>query len=593
MSIDELREKIISANIDYWVNNNPKISDAEYDKLVEELKQLNPDDSLVHHIGGSSGPCVHPYPMLSLDKAYSKEEVISWMNKVKRFDKEQFLISPKLDGCTCRITNGRLFTRGDGVSGEEITRVRPITTFHCWNNSDDLGEIVITNSVFDSICKSGEYTKQDGSIYQNSRNATAGILGRKQIDINVPKVLTFMSYNAVQFPVFIETLQNNWDNEVNRIVELFKDYPIDGLVIKLMDDVYANSLGTTDHHPRGSIAYKFKNISAKSKVVDIVWQPGKEFITPVAKIEPICINGSNITQVTLHNWRNVHVQDIQIGDYVVIERAGDVIPKVVGTDYGPKRMMYNEPSECPDCNTTLKHTDVELYCPNPDCKGKILQKLECACKILKLDGFGQAVLNELYNSGVVRNLYELFSLQERMQRIHCDLGPTISMNLINQINNKLNHGVPDYELLAALCIPTIGLVTSKSITRTVPLINIINDIKTLDTADITPGKLKELKKFMNRKGMGSYLLALAMKANVKSNTSDAIVRKICFTGTMYKPRKALEIEAELKGYTAVNQVTRDLDVLVVPDLSHHSSKVATAKKYGIRIITEQEFEEIK
>lgn len=593
MEIEKLRQLISDANKAYWLNHESIMSDTQYDAYVSELKSKCPNDPLVSFIGGVKGSCQHPYPMLSLDKAYSKDEILNWMNKVKRSIDEKFYVSPKLDGCTCRITDYNMFTRGDGYSGEDITKVIPITNFKVWKDGrNDLGEMIITNSDFNNLCLSGEYTKQDGTVYQNSRNAVAGILGRKDVNPNDPKVLTFVSYDAVQFPVSITKVMNEWDQLIEHMNTVFKDYPTDGLVFKLADKEYADSLGNTDHHPRGAIAYKFQNESARTKITNIIWSPGKEYITPVATVEPININGSNITQVTLHNWRNVHVNDIQIGDIVTIERAGDVIPKVVHVESGEKRMMYNEPSHCEFCGRELKHTDVELYCTNEYCKGKILQKLESACKTFGLDGFGPAVLNELYDKCIVRDLLDLVDFVNKVKCMPCDLGPGIISNLCDQINAWLAKGVKEEDLLTALCIPTIGSVTAKAVVQSVSLIRLITEPSAINDVKITPAKFKELKKFLT-KDKRAWLFVLYCKCNMKTNTSNSVIRKICFTGTMSKPRKELEADAELKGFTSVNQVTRDLDILVVPDMTHQSTKVSNAKKFGIRIITEQEFYEIK
>ena len=377
--IDELRELINKADQAYWVNSDPIMEDTEYDALVRELKELNPDDPLVTRIGSSikasavdqsimPAKVKHDTPLLSLDKVYSVDELMEWVHKVSRSKDEAFVVQPKYDGITCDINHGMLVTRGDGVYGENITDKAPIikaiarTSFGNINlllqakTKRRIGELVISDINFDLMNKSA--IREGIKPYKNQRNAVAGIVGVKDLK-SLPSAtqLTFVEYGTTQVVVRASTIRRKWDS----IVKKFDEYliPRDGLVVKLVDEAYSESLGSTAHHPRGQIAFKFANVRKRSKLVDIEWTVGKEAVVPTAVIEPVDIGGITISKATLHNAKNIIDNHIAIGDEVIIERSGDVIPWISSVMHN-ERNNVSIPDKCPRCGAKLDYDGTQL-----------------------------------------------------------------------------------------------------------------------------------------------------------------------------------------------------------------------------------------
>ena len=620
--IDELRELINKADQAYWVNSDPIMEDTEYDALVRELKELNPDDPLVTRLGSSikasavdqsimPAKVKHDTPLLSLDKVYSIDELMEWVGKVSRSKDEAFVVQPKYDGITCDINHGMLVTRGDGVYGENITDKAPIinaiarTSYGNINlllqakNKRRIGELVISDINFDLMNKSA--VREGIKPYKNQRNAVAGIVGVKDLK-SLPSAtqLTFVEYGTTQVVVRASTIRRKWDS----IVKKFDEYmiPRDGLVVKLVDEAYAESLGSTAHHPRGQIAFKFANVRKRSKLVDIEWTVGKEAVVPTAVIEPVDIGGITICKATLHNAKNIIDNHIAIGDEVIIERSGDVIPWI-------SSVMHNEsnnvsiPDKCPICGTKLDYDGTQLSCPNNQCVGKIVVKLDYGLKVLGVLGIGEATIAKAVTDLAVSNIGDWFDaiVYRGREMLH---GPTtkhleekgfgkaVSAVMLETAMKTLYSPTEVHKVLASLAIPDIGVNVAEKIMREFPNIDeIIEDDfiarELQNIPGIGPSRAARIQQFMNENR--SWVKHYVKRFDRLVYPTKDEKRTICFTGTMPQPREQLHELARSIGWQPVDAVTQTLDTLVIPEEIHNSSKVVKAMKYGVNLITYDAF----
>lgn len=615
--IDELRQLINKADQAYWVEAEPIMEDVEYDALVRELKELKPDDPLVTRIGSSikssaidqsiiPSKIKHDTPLLSLDKVYSIDELMEWVDKVARTKDEVFVVQPKYDGITCDIHHGVMSTRGDGYVGENITDKAPIITAVTRSligdinlaikavNHRRIGELVISDQQFLDMNNSA--VLEGIKPYKNQRNAVAGIVGVKDIKSLPSKtMLTFVEYGVTQVLVKASTIRKKWDGIVKKFDEIL--YPRDGIVVKLLDTKYSESLGSTAHHPRGQIAFKFANIRKRSKLVDIEWSVGKEAVIPTAVIMPVDIGGITICRATLHNAKNILDNKIAIGDEVIIERSGDVIPWISSV-INMNQNTVSIPDKCPICKTKLDYDGTQLTCPNIQCTGKIVVKLDYGLKVLDILGVGAATIAKAVDDLEVRNIGDWFdailwknqnffevntvALEEK------GFGNAISKVLLETASKTMFSPTPVHKVLASLAIPDIGVNVAEKIMREFPnIFEIIegdNIAKVLqEVPGIGPSRAKSIEKFMdeNRDWVKLYVKRFD---RLIYPTSDKLPT-ICFTGAMPETRDQLHEIAKKIGWQPVDAVTQTLDSLVIPSDTHKSSKVAKALKYGVNLMT--------
>ena len=294
LTLPELVELIEYHNRRYWELGEPEIPDTRYDELMRALAKLAPDHELLTRVYApavaGSGKVRHTVPMLSLDKAYSLEEVMKWANKYARTPDELLLVEPKYDGISAGYDGRILSTRGDGEYGENITAKLPLVELETTGYKGPIdrpvrGELVIRDDDFRTLYS--HIRKKGGGTYKNSRNAVAGIMGLKEIAEMLAQgaKITLVDYNMVSFRVKLSELEAKWPELLAELEAL--PYPQDGVVLKLADRDYEASLGNTAHHPRGQIAFKFSGVRRESRVRAVEWSFGKNCLTPVAEIDPV------------------------------------------------------------------------------------------------------------------------------------------------------------------------------------------------------------------------------------------------------------------------------------------------------------------
>jgi DNA ligase (NAD+) len=538
LRVDELRAQIAYHNERYHTLDDPEISDADYDALVRELRRLEEDhpdlaadDSPSGQVGSAISaafaPVTHRVPMMSLDNAMDAEELRAWADRVvKGLDGAvpTFVCELKFDGLaiSLRYENGRFVqaaTRGDGRVGEDVTA--NVATID--DVPDELppgapmvvevrGEVYMTRSSFEQLneraAAAGEKT------FVNPRNSAAGSLRQKDPAITASRNLSFFGYQLgeviggpeltshIAMLEFAAGLGFAVDEHVRTFTAIDEvaahclhwqehrhdlDYEIDGVVIKLDDTAQRERLGVTSRAPRWAIAYKFPPEERTTLLRDIMVSVGRTGrATPFAVLEPVFVGGSTVGMATLHNQDQVALKDVRPGDTVVVRKAGDVIPEVVGPvlSLRPENSTpWAFPTECPRCGSPLVRPEGEAdtRCVAPDCPAQRDQKIAYFASRggMDIEGLGEQMVEKLTAAGLVRDPADLYSLSVE-QLVELDrVGPTSARNLVDEIDKSKQRPLP--KLLTALGVRHLGPAASLALT---------NEFHTLDA--ITSKSVEEL-----------------------------------------------------------------------------------------------------
>ncbi|MBQ9088504.1 MAG: hypothetical protein IJY46_06965 [Lentisphaeria bacterium] len=594
MNISQLEELIKYHNQLYWDANAPEISDADYDRLLEALKKLAPNHELVNAVHSvtveSSGKVRHTEPMLSLDKAYSLEALLEWANKYARSPGELLLVEPKYDGISAGFDGKILSTRGDGETGENISGKLPLIELEAPGYTGKVdrparGEIIIRNDDFKNLYST--IRKKGGGTYKNSRNAVAGIMGLKDIsEMLVQKAkLTLVDYRLISIKVPLEDLARRWENLKAELAEL--PYPMDGIVLKFADEEFRKSLGSTSHHPRGEIAYKFTNLKCQTTLTGIEWSFGKNCLTPVAQLEPVDLSGITIKRASLHNAQNIEEMQIMIGDTVTVERAGDVIPYI--SDCSPG-LFRSSPwiTGCPSCGTKLVRRGPELCCPNRDCPETILFNLLAAVRNFGIERLGEPTLRKLMEKFHITKLHEILTLTASDLMQIEGFKERSAGNLANEIAKRKQ--APEANIIAALNIPNVGINIAALLLENYS----ISQLRTLDETTLAaiPGIGPErasaiTETFTTEKEDIDRLLAVTTPLRQQAVSGD--MPTICFTGKMPEKRSFYENLARERNLRPVDAVSSTLTFLVAADPASGSSKLKAAARFNVTILSLDEF----
>ncbi len=579
----------------YWIDNDPELTDSEYDLLIEELRSLNPNHKLLTEVEfnaqiSEDKKIRHPVSLLSLEKVFSFEGIKDWMRKTARNTEEEFLVSPKYDGISAKYYANQniLASRGDGEFGEDLTNKFPLLEIESndvTNNKNITGEILIKLDRFNTCT----LKRKDGKSYATPRNLAAGIMNLKEIDNLIGKIkLTFIDHKKIVTNIkYSDFTEEFWEKLNSKITELKKIFPLDGIVIELKDSEYSESLGLTAHHPRGKIAYKFENNFAYSTLENVTFQSGKHKLTPVAHITPISLNGVTIKRVTLHNAKMLIDNDIHIGDTLKIIRSGDVIPYVAGVEIGKNRKKLNI-EQCPYCTSQLEYREPELYCTNNSCIGTSSKQLYESVRSLGIDGIGQTTIDKFIEHLEIENILDVLTLEYEDIADLPDFGDTSANNIINAINNVVK-SVEDYKVLACLNIKNIGTSLSKQILTHYTLEELLN-ISSYELNEIPGLGVIRSDDIIRELSNSQQLLIDLMELLTIKNTKDNISVKlgnICFSGTFPKQKEYYKNLAIDANYNVVENVTKDLTYLVSAGAS--TSKVTRARSYRIPILKIEDF----
>ena len=498
--INALREQINYHNRKYYVEDAPDISDYEYDQLIAGLKKLEKEypelivpESPTRRVGGEPAEefktVSHTIPMLSLDNTYSKDEIIDFDKKTKKGldeDNIEYVVELKIDGLGVSLIyeNGlfiRGATRGDGVHGEDVTgNLRTIRSIPLKVNIDDIrlnrfevrGEVHLRHPDFEKINLQRE---TDGEpLFANPRNAAAGSIRLLDPRITALRPLKIFLYNLILenntlFNTHFEALKmlKNLGFRVNPHIALCKNldevfrqidkwqekrrslnYDVDGLVLKVNAFSQQNVLGATSKHPRWAIAYKYPAEQATTRVEDIMVQIGRTgSLTPVANLKPVILSGSTVARATLHNEDEIKRRDIRIGDMVVIEKGGEIIPKVLRVlteKRSGNEKIFSMPEKCPVCNAGVYRPEGEavLRCTGTACPAQLKERLQhfASRKAMDIDHLGSQLIDQLVKKEMIKNFADLYLLKQKDVAALERRGEKSAKNLIEAINKSKKAG---------------------------------------------------------------------------------------------------------------------------------------------------------
>ena len=520
-TIQQLREELNQHNHNYYVLDNPTISDMEFDMKLKELQELEAkypeyfdEDSPTQRVGGAItknfNTIPHEYRMYSLDNSYSKEELLDWEKRVKKglgTDNVQYTCELKYDGASISIqyANGRLsraVTRGDGFQGDEVTtniktiRAVPIQLKGDYPEKFEIrGEIILPLEGFAKMNQ--EVIEAGGTPYANPRNTASGSLKLQDSGEVARRPLDCLLYSLIgpNLPVRtqFEGLEKarQWGFKVPKEARLAKNidevmafidhwdhhrhdlpYETDGVVIKVNDINQQEELGYTAKSPRWAIAYKFKAERVSTRLREITYQVGRTgAITPVANLEPVQLGGTVVKRASLHNADQIEKLDVRVGDEVYVEKGGEIIPKIIAVDF-TQRPEDSMPTiyidKCPECFAELerKEGEAQHYCPNYyGCPPQIIGRIQhyISRKAMDIEGLGGETVALLYNAGLVHNYADLYELKKEQVVPLERMADKSAENLITGIEKSKE--IPFERVLYALGIRYVGETVAKKLAK--------------------------------------------------------------------------------------------------------------------------------
>lgn len=595
---DELSKLIEYHNKKYWIDDDPEIEDDEYDLLVEELKSINPNNNIFEKITAvftNRRRVKLSEPMLSLDKVYDFPSLLDWAEKVARNNNEIFIIEPKYDGWSIMYQDNMLVTRGNGYIGENFTDKIKLINLETFNYTGPLenypynkrGEVILKKSTF--VNNFNKIKRKDGKHYKTPRNALSGFLKPKETNISLGPLLVMIDYELYSTELSLTELRKfDLQNLIEQVKEW--DYPTDGLVIKLKDLEYGETLGMTAHHPKWQIAYKFANPKGESVLNSVTWFLGKgNTVNPVGNIKPVTISGHEIKNVNLHNAKFILMRDIHIGDTLLIERCGDIIPQVSKVIPGEHRVKIII-NKCPECGSDLEYIEPNLLCTNKNCTGSLSKKLTDSCWRLGIENIGLSTVTKLVEHLNVKSIVDILKLTKSQILSLPGFAETSSNNLYNEIQKVINKPIEDWRVLSCLNIKGIGEEISKLILTEIPIDKLLTTEyeKYLEIPQMGNERVIELfDGFIYNTTIFLELcsmLQIKKINNIKNNNNS-----VCFTGKFSKPRNYYVKLAEKHNFNVYDTVKKDLTYLVCSDFSSTKSKMEKAKKNNVTIILIDDF----
>ncbi len=655
--VEELRRLINYHNWRYYVLNDPVISDAEYDELFRELEELEkrfPElvtpDSPTQRVGApvqeGFRPVPHTKPMLSLQDARNEEEIREFDARVKRFlglpeDAEvEYAAEPKYDGLSCEIVyrNGRIevaSTRGDGFTGEDVTpnvkTIRSVPLMLLEGQGVEIppyievrGEVLFPKREFERLNR--ELLKRGEKPFANPRNAASGSLRQLDPSITASRPLDFIAWGVgtvegLNFRTHSEVLETLGRlgfktaeptvvvRGIDGIVEFYReleerrdefDYELDGVVVKVNDLSLWEKLGTTARSPRYAIAAKFKPRQRTTRIVDVVYQVGRTgTITPVAILEPVEIGGVTVSRASLHNFDEVERLGVMIGDRVLVQRAGDVIPDVVAVVKEARRgdeRPIEPPSSCPVCGAEVVREGAYYKCVNASCPAKLVQALKhmASRRALDIEGLGEKTARLLVERGLVKDLADVFYLKFEDVVGLPGFAEKSARNLIESIQRAKEPTLARF--IYALGIPNVGEYTAGVLAerfKSWEKLSRANYEQLVAVKGIGPETAASIVSFLHEP-RNKEMLDKMFKAGVKPKEVKDVAespfkgKTVVFTGALKSmSRDEAKALVESLGGKVSNSVSRKTDLVVVGEKP--GSKYSKALQLGVKTINEEEF----
>jgi DNA ligase (NAD+) len=659
--IEKLVAEINEHNYRYYVLDAPVVSDEEFDRLFKKLKVLEeeygyiPVDSPTQRVGAAPidkfVKVKHAEPMLSLDNAFSFDEMREFDQRVKRFlgsgDEVQYTVEPKYDGLAMELVykNGMLTTastRGDGFVGEDVTtNVRTIKSIPVRiegvspipEEIDIRGEVYIDIKEFEKLNKSREMSQDP--LFANPRNAAAGSVRQLDSSITASRKLHMACYGigatkGIDFKnqaSFIEWLKKahfpaparfHTVTGIDPVIDIIRmieeersklPFETDGAVVKVNSFELQKSLGYKTREPRWAIAYKFAAHQGTTHIENIVPSVGRTgTITPIAMLKPVPIGGVTVSRSTLHNWDELERKDIRVGDTVVVERAGDVIPHVIAViteKRTGRERKFPPPQHCPVCGSDVERLDGEVAyrCIGLNCEAQVLEKIRhyASRGAMDIEGMGEKNVELLYSKGLVKHFDDLYRLRKEDLLNLPRFAEKSAQNLTNAIEESKKTTLARF--IYALGIIHVGEYAARLLARNFENIEDLYHVKPERIMEIKQmgEKLAEsVSRFFNDKEnlhslntlkkLGLSLSNPDFKKDFKKEEKELEGLTIVITGALSRPRKELEDLIESLGGHAAGSVSRNTDYLLAGDEA--GSKLAKAKELGVKIINEAEFDRI-
>ncbi len=658
--VKKLREEINYHNYRYYVLDSPVISDAEYDALMRELKELEekyPElitpDSPTQRVGFAPAEefrqVPHSVPMLSLDDAFTEEEVLEFDRRLKRFlnlpeDEEiDYTCEPKIDGLAVDLVyeNG-LFTvgstRGDGYVGEDVTnnlktiksiplRLLSLDGVPIPRRLDVRGEVYMDKDRFRELNR--QRLEQGEPPFANPRNAAAGSLRQLDPNVTARRPLDIFCYGVglVEGYTFrsqweILTTLPKWGFRVNPHVRLVKGiraaieyhremdrlrerlpYEIDGVVIKVNDLELQERLGTKARSPRWALAFKFEPTQATTQVLDIIVSVGRTgAVTPVAILKPVKVGGVIVSRATLHNEDEVRRKDVRVGDWVLVQRAGDVIPEIVSVikerRTGQER-PFQMPRHCPICGSKLVRKPGEAIwrCPNKNCYAQLVRSvIHFASKgAMDIEGLGEKVAKLLVDMGLVRDVADIYQLKEEDLEQLPGFARKKAQNLIRAIEKSKETTLARF--IYALGIRHVGEVTAQILAEHFKSLNRLMEARLEDLLSIEgigPEVATSIVEYFRDKHNRERIRRLLeagihfKEAEKKPQEKPLAGMTFVFTGALSSmTREEAKRRVQELGGRVGSSVSRQVDYVVVGE--RPGSKYERARRLGVRTISEEEF----
>lgn len=654
-----LKNKIEKYNNFYYNEDNPIISDMEYDGLLRKLKEMEKeypalleiDDSPTEKIGGTASnkfsKVEHKVPMLSLSNTYNIAEIEDFDKRVKKMinfsEKIEYILELKLDGLSISLIyeNGNLtraVTRGDGKIGEDVTEnimeiesipkklKEPISL-------EVRGEIILPIPNFNKINEEREENGEE--VFANPRNAASGTIRQLDSTIVSKRGLDCYLYylvNAENYGIkthlesikFIEKLgfkttkvfeKYSDFKTLEKSIEKWRikreklDYETDGLVIKINDFSFYETLGYTTKSPRWAIAYKFPAEQVKTRLLDVTFQVGRTgVVTPVAELEAVNLSGSVVKRASLHNFDEIRRKDIKIGDNVIVEKAAEIIPQVVNVVFDDRKgteKEIKEPESCPACGTKLVKEEglVALKCLNPHCPEKIKREISyfVSRDAMNISGLGEKIVEkfiELEKIKTVVDIYFLGNYRNELENLE-KMGKKSVDNLLNSINESKNQDFS--KVLYALGIPFVGKFNANLLSKTFKDIDVLKEKSVeelLEVKGIGEKAAIAVNTFLNNENNWKIItelkeigLKFKFEEDELKEVRDNPIKGKNFLATgklqKYKRNEIKDIILE-KGGNYLSAVSKNLDFLIAGEKA--GSKLEKAQNLGIRVLSEDDFE---
>jgi len=658
MDIERLREEIRHHEYRYYVLDDPEITDAQFDQLMNQLKrneaehpELITPDSPTQRVGGKPREgfvkVPHTVPMLSLDNAYKEEDLRNWERRVHELSGRkdvEFVCELKLDGMSLalRYESGKLLrgiTRGDGSVGEDVTtNVRTVRTVPLGIAPQKLkksglpggfevrGEMLMPIASFKKMNEERE--KHGLSVFANPRNATAGTVRQLEPSITAQRRLDYFAYilmangasifdnqwetlNALDSAGFKvnprRALAKNFD-EVWQFISEWEQkreslpYEIDGVVIKANDIGLQRQLGFTGKAPRWAIAYKYAARAGLTKIEDILVQVGRTGkLTPVAALKPVPIGGTTVSRATLHNMDEIERLGVKIGDWVEVERGGDVIPKVTRVvddkDHPRGTREFVMPHNCPVCGGNVVRTEGEAdhRCVNQKCPAKLRETiLHFASRgVMNIDGMGDALVTQLTDQGLVKDVADIYKITKQKLLSLERMGDKSAENILREIGNSKK--LPLERVIFGLGIRFVGERTAQFLAEHFGDMDALMDASEEElqqVEEVGPRIAKSIIEFFsepkNRELVEELRAAgLNMRGKKKERGTKLVGKTFVLTGTLvhYSRDQAKKL-IEDAGGKVTGSVSKKTDYVVAG--TEAGSKLDKAKELGVRVINEDE-----